>query len=381
MTYKLLVNSNIKLSQSGNSSVTNELWARDINTNARAIERLTLMAPVSDAPPEAGWDAPLDPAIEVIDANALDAAGFATLLAVSDVAETSGNYPWGRSSLARRVAGADGPLSILALSSNRARTTVMNARGAGLPRRLRAAATARSIRISQRHLARRADAVRVVGEGLRPLVEADAKTLRVEVASWITDADIVGRDAPRPEEPRVVIASRLEPMKGVANGVDACAGLIAAGTPLRLEIAGVGAEEGALRARIDARGVADRARLIGQLGYPGPFYDWMAKADYVLLTNLNDELPRLIFDAAARGAIPVCPDIPGIRRLGLDPRLLYARGSVAALQAALGSLFRLDEAERAAIRDGLRALARSRTIEAMHADRRAWIEGLLAARG
>ena len=91
----------------------------------------------------------------------------------------------------------------------------------------------------------------------------------------------------------------------------------------------------------------------------------------VLLTNLNDEQPRLIFDAISQGCLPVCPDSTPYRSLGLPPELLYRRGDVDSLAQCLATL--LMSGRRPALRARLIEIANGATIEAMHRVRRDWV--------
>lgn len=381
LSYRSLVISRIPIWRDGTGFCADTMWALDINANAETIDHVRLVCPI-----QAGGGSgrtPLDPRIEVIDSSSLTTNGLEKLVAASDIVEVSGNQDWPRSALARRavrLARKNDKLSVLGISSNRIRTTLMNAAGRPLPSRTRAWLKAQSIRLSQRHLASRCDAVRVIGMGLRPLVEGLAKTIRVETASWISQKDILPPRDGQSDPVSIVIASRLEPMKGVAIGVKAVAGLSAAGQGIVLNVIGRGAEEGRLKQQVKAQGIDAFTRFPGQLDYPGPFFAALRNADYVLLTNLNDEQPRLIFDAIAQGAIPVCPRHHAYEELKLDPRLLYTQGSADDLMETLQRLIELPEDARRAIRMASIELARNRTLESMHARRRDWVLSLLQGR-
>ncbi|KAF0674760.1 glycosyltransferase [Profundibacterium mesophilum] len=363
---------------------TDPLWALDVNANSQELGGLRLICPVHVAD---GVDAirsgkldPLDPLIEITGDDELSDDRLEALIEKVEVVELPGNFDWSRAALARRVlriARRHGRLTILGISSNRVKTTLMNAQGKGFAGRLRARLRAENIRRTQRYLARRVDAVRVVGQGVARLVEDRAKTVNVEVASWIRSADI---EDPKPElhDPAtVMIASRLEPMKGIRVGIDAAAEAIAGGTDIRLSIVGVGAEEARLRERVSDRGIDAQTEFTGQLAYPGPFFGAVHESDFVLLTNLNDEQPRLIFDAISRGAIPICPRNTAYNDLGLDSRIFYEQGNARSLADTLVNLINAPIAVRMDIQLQLKQLARTRTIESMHAQRARWIRGLL----
>ena len=111
------------------------------------------------------------------------------------------------------------------------------------------------------------------------------------------------------------------------------------------------------------------------VAYPRPFLDLLNTMDAVLLTNLNDEQPRLIFDALSQGCLPICPDTPAYRGLGLDDRLFYQQGSVRDLSRVIEDLS--NPRLRLQLNAQLGNLARKFTIQTMHEARAEWIMSLL----
>lgn len=349
---------------------TIDLWARDINAQADQAD-IVLLCPVVTEPIED--DAPLDPAIEVVDERHL--AGGATLeqkVEWSTAIQLPGNGGWRMARRFRpllRTAAAKGRAVFLGITSNRARTAILNSKNGSWPRRVQGLLRYADIRMTQTWLARRCAGVFVVGEGVRALVEPVARSIHVGVASWIQAEDIV---PPRPlldRRLRVCMAGRLEPMKGFHLGIEAFA-LAGAERFERLTIIGKGAEEERLGQQARAAGL-DNFQLLPPVGYPEPFFRFLDGYDVVLLTNLNDEQPRLIFDAISRGCIPVCPDTVPYRALGLDQRLLYRQGDVGALADRLRALS--DPALRRDVALAIADLAQRFTLPAMHAARLEWM--------
>lgn len=380
-SYQTLIVSRIPIVKRDDKFWAQDLWSVDINTNAEVVGGLSLLCPViqsDDAATE-----PLDERIKVFSFSDLTNAQIEVLVSQCDVVEIPGNFGWADAEIGRRVmeiARKNGKLSILGISSNRAKTTIMNATKLPLPYRIRARIRAASISTSQRHLARRCDAVRVVGHGLVPLVSRQAKILRPEVASWIRAEDISPPRTSQSEPVSVIIASRLEAMKGVTMGMEAVADLISGIPDLILNVIGVGAEEKPLRRLAGERGINNQTHFLGQLGYPDAFFSALKKSDYVLLTNLNDEQPRLIFDAISQGAIPICPDNAACRGIGLPAEVHYERGSASSLRDTLKNVIEMPESERRKVRLNLIEIAKLRTINAMHEERCAWVQALLKAR-
>ena len=376
--YRTLLISKIPAERRGREYVTNSLWSRDINTNIRTVSDISLICPVQKVSDTEAQ--PLDPRIKVSDSNHLTLDQLETLIRQTDVVEIPGNFHWLGAKLSRqaaRLAKRHGKISVLGISSNRAKTTIMNTAGRGFPTRIRAWIRAASIRLSQIYLARNCDGVRVVGEGLRPLVEKHAKDLHIGVASWIQDADFHDLNKPKTELVSVVIASRLEPMKGVHIGIEAVAKALTEGGNIELKVIGEGREEQRLRDLIQEREMSETTHFLGTLSYPEPFFDTLRQSNFVLLTNLNDEQPRLIFDAISQGAIPICPRNRAYEALGIDARVLYTQGVATSLCDTIQKLCAASASEMADLQEQLTAFAKSRTLDTMHQHRRDWVLSLL----
>ena len=349
---------------------TIDLWARDVNAQSDQAD-IVLLCPVVTGPIEDG--APLDPAIEIVDERHLSGDPMLEQkVEWSTAIQLPGNGGWRMARRFRpllRTARARGKAVFLGITSNRARTAILNSRNGSWPRRLQGLLRYADVRLAQNWLARRCDGVFVVGEGVRALVEPVARSIHVGVASWIQVEDIA---PPRPlldHSLRVCMAGRLEPMKGFHLGIEAFA-LAGAVRFDRLTIIGKGAEQDRLRQQARDAGL-ENFQLLPPVGYPDPFFRFLDGYDVVLLTNLNDEQPRLIFDAISRGCIPVCPDTVPYRALGLDRRLLYPQGDVGALADRLRALS--DPALRRDLALAIADLAQRFTLPAMHAARLDWM--------
>jgi len=367
---RILLCSPIPVTQHEGGWRTLDLWARDINAQSEQAD-IVLLCPIVTGPIEDG--APLASAIEVVDEGHL--SGGPTLdrtVEWSTAIQLPGNGGWRMARRFRpllRTAAAKGKAVFLGITSNRARTAILNSRNGSLPRRIQGLLHYADVRLSQTWLARRCAGVFVVGEGVRALVEPVARSIHVGVASWIQVEDIV---PPRPlvDRPlRVCMAGRLEPMKGFHLGIEAFA-LAGADRFNRLTIIGKGAEQDRLGAQARAAGL-ENFQLLPPVGYPDAFFRFLDEYDVVLMTNLNDEQPRLIFDAISRGCIPVCPDTVPYRALGLDQRLLYPQGDVAALADRLRTLS--DPGLRRDLSLAIADLARRFTLPAMHKARLDWM--------
>jgi glycosyltransferase involved in cell wall biosynthesis len=371
--FRVLVSAPIPAIRQGSQWLTLDLWARDVNAQAQVAD-VTIVCDSVDTMP--GTMMPLDPRIAVVPAvsGTIPDATLREQIAAADFTQITGQAGWRAAALSRRIlrlAKQQGKPVFLGISSNRARTNIINAQGKSLQHRLRARARSLDVAMTQRWLARRSAGVFVVGEGLRKLIAPVARTIHVGVASWIEQADIAPPRPRRAEPARVCMAGRLEAMKGFHIGI---AAFVQAG-PERfagLTIIGEGAERDRLATQAAAAGLG-AFRMMGGVPYPEGFFAFLDAQDIVLMTNLNDEQPRLIFDAISRGCIPLCPDTPPYRSLGLDPRILYAQGSAEALAERLRAL--ADPDLRVALSESIAELARTYTVSAMHRARLAWMDG------
>ena len=384
MTYQLGLLSDIPLIELEGRHWTLDLWVKDLQAQVGAVRGVTLFCPVlATAPPE--WALlPLPAGVTVV---ALPSAPglIAARLAEVDVVQVPGNSSWRESRRARsfaRSAHRLGKPVVLGISSDRATTSIVNARSQGIVRRSRARLRYWSVKFSQRQLAARCDGTFVVGEGLRRLVESNCTNLFVGTASWIQAGDIVPPAAVRrdPDRVRLCVAARLEAMKGTVLALEALAALAGSdpAPPVSLLIAGRGPEEAALRARCAELRLQDVTQFAGTFAYPGPFFEMLRGQDIVVLTNLNDEQPRLVFDAISQGCLIVCPDSAPYRALGIPGRLLYERGDALALARTLAHA--IESIEDGSLRTALAGLARVATIESMHERRRDWIRSTLLER-
>jgi glycosyltransferase involved in cell wall biosynthesis len=387
--YALGLLSPIPVIPGGEDRRTLDLWARDLAVQISQTSRLKLFCPVVPKPP-AHWTAtaPLPAGIEVLDVRRLSRAGLREALAGCDVLQVSGNQGWYEGRDARRMvrqARHLGIRCIVGISSNRARSEILNARERGLLSRAKALVRYGSIRFTQRLLTASTDGTFVVGEGLRPLVSPRCPTLHVSIASWIREDDLraaaqrAESAAPLPLQ-RLCIASRLERMKGVHLGIDAFARLCGedAARDAHLTVLGAGPERAALEARASAAGLSARVTFGGTRSYPEEFFAEVRRHGVVLLTNLSDEQPRLVFDAISQGALPLCPDSPAYTALGLPPDVLYRRGDAADLAEAIRRIWRHPSPPQL-LADVL-AVARRFTLESMHRARAAWIESEVLSR-
>ncbi len=362
-----------------------DLWARDLEAQMAAVDAVTVVAPRRMA--EAGSDVAWPEGIAWIDeATCRGPDHAAELASAHDLVQVAGGEPARRASLATRFAAAARASKrpfVVSLSSDRARTGILNARGQGMLRRVRAWLDARSIRATDERLVSDAAGLLLTGHGLVGRAPHHAN-VHVGTASWIQAGDVLTTEAltARAEEVagagrlELVAAARLEPMKGIHLAIDALKILADrpedSGVQPYLTILGEGPAKDDLENQARDAGLSDRLSFGGTRAYPDAFLEELSRHHLLLVTNLNVEQPRVVFDALAAGVLPLCPDSPPYRALGLDERLLYPVGDAEGLAAAIR---RFDE-ERGlfeSLLPDLREWALENTVDSMHRRRAEWI--------
>ena len=208
------------------SFLTLDLWAKDLNAQADEGISITLLCEIlENIPSEWQGSAQLDARIKVIGLNGN--AKIADLLADvhPDIFQVPGNAPWQHSRVSREIVSVAKSRRIpvvVGISSNRAKTQVLNAANSSWIRKGKAYLQALSIRASQFYLTSMCDGAFIVGDGLRHLVSPLCKNLHVGVASWISRSQIHPRTNQATLPPlKLAVAARLEPMKGIHLAVEA----------------------------------------------------------------------------------------------------------------------------------------------------------------
>jgi glycosyltransferase involved in cell wall biosynthesis len=381
LRYSILISSGVPVIRKQDDYLTLDLWEMDLRVQAEACELVRLHCPViPDAPGE--WTAMnvLPHEVEVVRAGSREATDFDALFKGINILQVRGGVGWSRSGHDRalvRAARARGLKTIIGISSNRARASLENSmrNGSFNPLRvLKGLWRFLSIRAAERRLTAMCDGAFVVGRGLVRLVAGRCPSVHVSTASWIPAART---RTDRPEMTaqrlrRLCVAARLERMKGIHVAIDG-ARLLAPGEKWSLLIYGAGPERQALEQQARELGLAHAISFGGTLAYPSPFLDQLAGYGMVLLTNLSDEQPRLVFDAISEGVLPICPDTEVYRELGIPQELLYEQGNGASLGASIARIWGWEASRLASVLARLDYMAREFTLESMHARRAEWI--------
>lgn len=381
-SYRIVLLSPIPAFQHEGMFTTLDLWVRDLAAQA-IVSDVDLICPVRMGEPETPqFNSPIGREIRVHDYGKLGSEDLHALLRSADVVQLPGNAGWRHSAAALRLlsmARKCGCKVILGVSSNRAKSALINSSGKGLLRSAKSLFDFLDIRTCQSWLALKSDGVFVVGDGVAQLFRLTHANLHIGIASWIEAGDIAPlRSDAGSATLRLCMASRFERMKGLHIGIFAVQDLVARGGDVALTIIGAGPEKANLHEQVSAAGLSAVTCFKEPVSYPQPFFDFLDRCDVALLTNLSNEQPRLIFDAISRGCIPLCPDTAPYQAIGLDRTLLYRPGDWRSLSRAIEPL--LDIGTRSALREDLLRMAGKFTISSMHASRATWVRSLLEAR-
>ena len=222
----------------------------------------------------------------------------------------------------------------------------------------------------------------MVGEGLVRSLGLQHHNMFVTTASWVLPEECIGGEELAHKMASVMdneilhlcVAARLEPMKGVELAIEAMHLLGKRGHSCRpmLAILGEGRERERLGRMCERLGLGERVQFLGTRPYGPSFFSELRRHDLMVITNLSNEQPRIIFDALSQGVVPICPAHPAYSCLGIDSRAMYSPGNAASLASTIARV-----AERATLRDlvgGMKRLAREYTIKTMHEKRAEWIK-------
>jgi glycosyltransferase involved in cell wall biosynthesis len=379
VAYRIVILSPIPVVKTDHGFCTIDLWARDLEKQAE-VASVDLICPMGKMGETGNAGAEIPSLVRVFAKDKLTIAHLDKLILEADLIQIPGNFGWKSSALARRLlkrAQKARKVVILGVSSDRARTALLNSTGRGVVRSIKGIVNYIDIRSCQSWFAFRCDGVFVVGHGLARLFAHLNKNIHVDIASWINASDIVSYPRKDRSGPlKLCMASRLERMKGMHVGVSAVEYLVEhQRLDVQLTIVGEGPEKHNLQQQVIGAGLEGITSFLEPVAYPQPFLGLLDGMDIVLLTNLGSEQPRLIFDAISRGCLPLCPNSVPYRALGLDERLLYRQGDALDLHRAITRLS--DANVRRNLRATLSEIAKTFTIEQMHRVRATWIRSLL----
>ena len=264
---------------------------------------------------------------------------------------------------------------VMGISSNRAKTHLMNTSDRWI-QRIKGRVQYLNIRIYQVLFGYAVDGVFVVGDGLLKLLPKQQQNVHVSYASWIQQKEINSPPEfnPTPLHFKFAIASRLEKMKGIDLGLLALSVVKNCGhSTFSVEIAGIGPELNCLKESTETHNLMTNIQFVGSIPYD-KFHVWLSNFHYLICTNLNNEQPRIIFDALQAGCLPIYPLIDSYISLGLPKELGYTQGDPDDLARVILNVIGDSQYRTAEMYFNTLNLLRSFTLDEMHRKRALWIE-------
>lgn len=138
---------------------------------------------------------------------------------------------------------------------------------------------------------------------------------------------------------RVLSVGRLQPVKGLDDGLRAIAALVTAGRPVSYRIVGDGPERGRLEQLVDELGLGGVVELTGTRT-PAQVRELLGWSDVLLLPSLSEGISNAALEAMAAGRPVVSTDCGGMREVITDGHdgMVVAVGDDAAMASRLGTL-------------------------------------------
>ena len=212
----------------------------------------------------------------------------------------------------------------------------------------------------------------VVGRGL---YERYPNRKVVEIfASWVKRKDIISmtrfknklKNISDKKEIRLILASSLTPKKGVIYAIKAIKILQQRSIPVVLDVYGNGPMKNELEKSVQTLGLSGCVFFRGTVPYGEPFYRILREKDIILVPNLSEEQPRILFDALANGLVIVASRTRSINAVISDcRRLLVPLGNSNEIAFAVETLYKNRKNWEQIIIRGLK-YAQNHTIESMH---------------
>jgi glycosyltransferase involved in cell wall biosynthesis len=185
---------------------------------------------------------------------------------------------------------------------------------------------------------------------------ADALAVLEIAVSLIRSDDVVSAEAALGRdyggELTALSVGRLETEKNPLLLADVLS-LLQDARPWRLAVCGEGAMEAALAARLEERGVRDRAELLGYVAFGEALSRLYRDSQALLHVSWTEGLPQVLLEAFAAGLPVVATDVGGIGDAVGDAALLVAPGDAAAAANALGRIADDETERRRLIKAGL----------------------------
>lgn len=206
----------------------------------------------------------------------------------------------------------------------------------------------------------------------------------INAASWIDDKSILPAQAVKERyntktdrKLRIIFPSRLTADKGIFVVLDAIRKLDVLKNEVHITLIGEGILEQDCRNFVNEyHGNAD-VSFQDPVAYGEPFFSALSKYDFVLVPTINQEQPRIVFDAFSQGVPVIGSDTSGIRDITNDSNAIFFKcGDSSSLAKTIASLI---PNHRRSLEMGLAGLeyATGKTHRQMHRDREQFLIDVL----
>jgi glycosyltransferase involved in cell wall biosynthesis len=181
----------------------------------------------------------------------------------------------------------------------------------------------------------------VVGEDLARGY-GHSRALHISYVALLRESDIVTADADRRDyggsELRLLSVGRLDPEKNPLLLADVLALALRHDPRWRLDVCGDGPLAGALQARLEQLGIADRATLHGYVPIHDGLWDLYRASHALLHISLTEGVPQVLLEAFAARLPVVATDVGGVGDLVRERGWLIPPNDAGAAATALAQL-------------------------------------------
>ncbi|MFL5863023.1 MAG: glycosyltransferase [Solirubrobacteraceae bacterium] len=193
-----------------------------------------------------------------------------------------------------------------------------------------------------------------------------SRAVHTALVSLLTEADIAGGQQHRDyaaAQLRLLSVGRVDPEKNPLLMVDILADALRTDPRWRLEVCGDGSLTGAVVARANELGIADRLVMHGHVGFGGPLWELYHKSHALLHVSMTEGMPQVLLEAFAARLPVVATAVGGVSEMARGRGLLIPPCDASAGAVALQRLLD-DPPERARHVQAGAEYARDHTLEA-----------------
>lgn len=174
---------------------------------------------------------------------------------------------------------------------------------------------------------------------------------------------------------KCLFAARLVKEKGVLVLLDAIKQLSGSNISVQIDLVGSGELEATCREFAQKSYGSVKVNFIEPVAYGPEFFNFISQYDAMVIANLTDEQPRIVFDAFGQGLAIIASDTNGLKTVTKheENALLFKAGDAAQMAAAIQQAAENPEQMALYGKRGL-AFAQTKTHQHMHKSRAAFLQ-------